>query len=165
MLHAMRRWTLLILLSASLWACSRAPLSVPVRDFNVDVALVRSNQAVFVKQSFDRPPVSLSRVALEGTLRYQQTSAQFTFFVSDEEPCQNQTQGFYLCDPNAPHIERAGTADFRSGPSQPLQLTAERLTQGINSGNLWIGVRLESGLATAGTLEFRNMVARVAVLP
>jgi hypothetical protein len=146
-------------------ACSSAPISVPLRDFDVDIAAVQSSQAVFVKQSFDKPPLSLSSVVLKGTLRYQQASARFTFFVSDTEPCSSQAQGFYLCDPNAPHIQRAGEASFQSGASQPLELTGTRLTQGINSGNLWIGVRLESGLATAGTLEFRNMVAQVAVLP
>ncbi|RDI96428.1 hypothetical protein DV704_00960 [Meiothermus sp. QL-1] len=158
----MKRFGLVLLLLAG---CSNAPITVPIQDFDTDFAGVQSSQAVFAKGEFRKPPVNLSSLVLEGTLYYPQTSASFTFFVSDTEPCGNRANGFYICNPNASHIEQAGTASFQSGSPQPLRLSANRLTSGINSGNLWIGVRLDSGIATAGTLQFRNMVARVAVLP
>ncbi|WP_297853335.1 hypothetical protein [Meiothermus sp.] len=159
------RTAVLAMLLGVLMGCTNAPISVAIQDFDVDIAAVQSGQAVFVKQGFSKPPVGLSRVALEGQLNYPQTSASFTFFATDTEPCSNQTNGLYLCDPNASHIEQAGTVNFQSGPSQPLQLSGEKLTRGINNGELWLGVRLESGFATAGTLQFRNLVAKVALLP
>ncbi|ADD27520.1 hypothetical protein [Meiothermus ruber] len=154
---------LLLVLSGLLFGCSNAPLSVALRDFDVDVAAVQSNKIVFVKQSFDRPPVSLSRVELEGSLTYQ-TGFTFSFFASDTEPCNTRSGAYYLCDPSS-KFEQIGTADFQSGSTQPLKLIGNQLTSGINSGNLWIGVRLDSGLFTSGTMQFRNMIARVALVP
>ncbi|MCX7801704.1 MAG: hypothetical protein N2313_01635 [Meiothermus ruber] len=154
---------LLLVLSGLLFGCSNAPLSVALRDFDVDVAAVQSNKIVFVKQSFDRPPVSLSRVELEGNLTYK-TGFAFSFFASDTEPCNTQSNGVYVCDPSS-SFEQIGTANFQSGPTQPLKLSGNQLTSGINSGNLWIGVRLDSGLFTSGTMQFRNMIARVALVP
>ncbi len=160
----MRSFSLLLLvLSGLLFGCSNAPLSVALRDFDVDVAAIQNNKIVFVKQSFDRPPVSLSRVELEGNLTYK-TEVSFTFYATDTEPCSTQSQGFYICDRNT-SFEEIGTANFQSSPTQTLKLRGSKLTDGINSGNLWIGVKLDSGIATAGTMHFRNMVARVVLIP
>lgn len=159
----MRRILLLTLLALS--SCSNAPLSVPIRDFDVDFAGIQTGQAVFTKASFNKPPVAVSQLALEGTLTFPQTSASFTFFASDAEPCNKQVSGIYVCNPNAPHIEELGTTSFATGKTQPLQLSGTRLKDGINSGNLWIGVRLDTGGIASGTLQFRNMVAKVALVP
>ncbi len=159
---AMRLITQLFLL-VFLVGCSNAPLSVSIRDFDVDFAAVQTNKITFVKQGFERPPVNLSRVELEGNLSYK-TGVSFSFYATDTEPCSTQSNGVYLCDPGS-SFEQIGTASFQSSPTQALRLSGNRLTSGINSGNLWIGVKLENGLATAGTLQFRNMVAKVALVP
>ncbi|MCX7783966.1 MAG: hypothetical protein N2318_10045 [Meiothermus sp.] len=144
--------------------CTNTPLTVALQDFDVPIATIQSGQAVFTKQNFNRPPVSFTAVALEGNLTYQQGSISLGFYTSDVEPCA-PTGGVYICNPANPSIQAAGSANFQSGATQPLRLAGSKLTSGINSGNLWIGVKLESGIATAGTLQFRNMVAKVALLP
>lgn len=143
--------------------CTNAPLRVPIRDFDVDIATIQSNKITFVKQDFEQPRVNLSRVELEGNLTYK-TGVSFLFYATDAEPCGTQSNGVYLCDASQ-GFEQIGTASFQSGPTQDLKLSGSSLTRGINSGQLWIGVKLESGLATAGTLQFRNMVAKVALVP
>lgn len=144
--------------------CSNAPITVPLQDFDVPIATIQSGQALFTKQNFNRPPIPLSAVALEGSLTYQQGNVSLRFYAAEEEPC-TPTSGVYLCNTANPKIEQAGNADFQSGATQPLRLSGDKLTRGINNGSLWIGVKLESGIATAGTLEFRNMVAKVALIP
>lgn len=160
----MMRWIFWLTLLA-LASCTNAPLSVPIRDFDVDFTGVQTGQAVFVKANFDKPPVALTQLTLEGALTFPQTTARFTFFASDSEPCNNQISGVYFCNPGASHIEQVGTADFANGTTQPLQLSGSRLKNGINSGNLWIGVRLDTGGIASGTLRFRNMIAKVALIP
>lgn len=162
-LGAMRTAALGILLGM-LVGCTNAPLTVALQDFDVSIAAIQSGQAVFAKQNFNRPPVPFTAVALEGNLTYQQGNIILNFYTSDGEPCA-PTGGVYVCNPADSNIQAAGSVSFQSAATQPLRLSGSKLTSGINSGNLWIGVRLESGLATAGTLQFRNMVAKVAVLP
>lgn len=151
-----------ILLVGLLVSCTSAPFTVGLRGFDVDVATLQMNRAVFVKQSFDRPPFEVRHVVVTGNLTYQQGSISLVFYTSDREPCA-PTSGVYICD--VTDHEQVGSASFQSGATQPLRLSGSKLSSGINRGNLWIGVRLNSGLATAGTLQFRNMVARVTVLP
>ncbi len=158
------RATAVVALLGLLVGCTRAPLTVALQDFEVPIATVQSGQAVFTQQNFNRPPIALTNVALEGNLNYQQGNVSLSFFTSDGEPCA-PTGGVYVCNPSSPNIQAAGSASFQTGPTQPLRLSGSKLTSGVNSGNLWIGVKLESGIATAGTLQFRNMVAKVAVLP
>ncbi len=158
------RTTAIVVLLGLLVGCTNAPLTVALQDFEVPIATVQSGQAVFTKQNFNRPPVAFTAVALEGNLTYQQGNISLRFYTSEGEPCA-PTGGVYVCNPNDPNIQAAGGASFQTGSTQPLRLSGSKLTSGINSGNLWIGVKLESGIATAGTLQFRNMVAKVAVLP
>ncbi len=160
----MMRWIFWLALLV-LASCTNAPLSVPIRDFNVDIAAIQTDQAAFVKANFDKPPVALTQLTLEGTLTFPLTTASFTFFASDSEPCNIQISGVYICNLGDSHIEQVGTANFASGTTQPLQLSGRRLKDGINSGNLWIGVRLDAGGITAGTLQFRKMIAKVALIP
>lgn len=143
--------------------CTNAPLSIPIKDFDVYIAAIQSDKIAFVKQDFEQPRVSLSRVELEGNLTYE-TGASFVFYATDAEPCDTKSNGVYLCDASQ-DFEQIGTANFQSGSTRALKLSGKALTRGINSGQLWIGVKLESGLATAGTLQFRNMVAKVALAP
>ncbi|GIW33194.1 hypothetical protein [Meiothermus sp.] len=157
------RPVVILLAVGLLLGCSKAPLSVPLRDFDIDVAAIQSGKIAFVKQGFEKPPVGLTRASLEGSLTYK-TGVSFTFYAADTEPCTTQINGLYLCDQN-PAIEEIGMANFTSSPTQPLLLSGNKLTNGINTGDLWIGIKLESGLFTAGTLQFRNMVAKIAVLP
>jgi hypothetical protein len=158
------RTTAVVALLGLLVGCTRAPLTVALQDFEVPIATVQSGQAVFTQQNFNRPPIALTNVALEGNLTYQQGDVSLVFYTSDGEPCA-PTGGVYICNPNDPNIQEAGSAHFQTAPTQPLRLSGSKLTSGVNSGNLWIGVKLESGIATAGTLQFRNLVARVSLLP
>ncbi len=158
------RAIVIVALLGLLVGCTRAPLTVTLQDFEVSIATVQSGQVVFTQQNFNRPPIAFTTVALEGNLNYQQGNVSLTFYTSDGEPCA-PTGGVHVCNPSSPNIQAAGSASFQTGPTQPLRLSGSKLTLGVNNGNLWIGVKLESGIATAGTLQFRNMVAKVAVLP
>lgn len=144
--------------------CTNAPLSIPIGDFDVDIVAIPSGKIAFVKQNFERPPLSLSKVELKGKLTYQQEDVSFLFYATYTEPCNTQFGGVYMCDAS-PSFEEIGRAGFQSGATQDLRLSGNSLTRGINSGQLWLGVKLESGLATAGTLQFRNMVAKAALVP
>lgn len=156
----MRLWIPLVLLLA---ACSAAPITVKLQDFDLPIATVQSGQVVFTQQSFNKPSVGLSSVRLEGNLTYQSGPYGLSFYAANGEPCTNAVGNYRVCGADDPNIELAGKVDFTSGATQPLSLSAGKLTQGINSGNLWIGVKLESGAATTGTLQFRNLVAKIAV--
>lgn len=158
------RVAVFVVLLGLLMGCTNAPLTVALQDFDVPIAAVQSGQAVFTEQNFNRPPVALRAVTLEGSLNYQQGNVRLEFYTSEDEPCA-PTGGVYVCNPNNPNIQAAGSASFQTGSTQPIRLSGSKLTGGINNGSLWIGVRLESGVVTAGTLQFRNMVAKVAVLP
>ncbi len=155
--------SIVLLLVGLLFGCSNAPLSVPLRDFDVDVVAFQNNRIVFVKQDFAKPPFALRKADLEGNLTYQ-TGFAFSFYATDSVPCSNRSNNYYVCEENS-SFELIGRANFQSGSTQPLRFSGSKLTSGINSGNLWIGVKLDSGIATAGTLEFRNLVARVSLLP
>lgn len=155
--------SIVLLLVGLLFGCSNAPLSVPLRDFDVDVVAFQNNRIVFVKQDFAKPPFALRKADLEGNLTYQ-TGVAFSFYAADSEPCSNRSNNYYVCEEN-PSFELIGSANFQSGSTQLLRFSGSKLTSGINSGNLWIGVRLDKGLVTTGTLEFRNLVARVWLLP
>jgi len=142
------------------------PLRVPLADFEVNIALVPSDRVLFVKQRFDKPPLSLSQVALEGYLTYRQENIALGFYATDATPCSPTRVGsedLYLCNPNQPGIAALGRVGFAGGATQRFEFSHSKLTSGINSGELWLGVRLEEGLATAGALQFRSLVARVAV--
>lgn len=158
----MKLWIPLVVLLA---ACSAAPITVKLRDFDIPIATVQSGQVVFTQQSFSKPSVGLSSVRLEGNLTYQQGPYVLSFYAANGEPCSTADPGgtYRVCDAGNPNIDLAGTVDFSAGATRPLSLSSGKLTQGINSGNLWIGVKLDSGLLTNGTLQFRNMVAKVAV--
>lgn len=161
----MRIYALLTLLGL-LVGCTNAPLRVSLGDFDVDVALFQNNKVLFVKQSFDRPPLSLTQVALEGYLNYRQQNVALAFYAADSEPCTPTLVGsgqIYLCDPAGSDL--LGSVSFASGARQRFEFSSPKLTSGINSGNLWLGVKQQSSLLTVGTLEFRTLVARVAVLP
>jgi hypothetical protein len=154
------------LLLGILLGCASLPLTVPLGNFDVGVPPVWSDtrSVVFVKREFRPPPVSIKYASLEGSLTYQEGDISLRFYAADSEPCP-PAHGVNICDRHDPDIQLVGSASFHTGATQPLRLSGSRITNGINRGNLWIGVRLHSGIATGGTLEFRNMVARVAVLP
>lgn len=163
---AAMRVAVIALLLGILLGCTRAPLTVHLGDFDVPVPVTWSDTrtVVFVKREFSPPPVSIKYASLEGSLTYRSGDISLHFYAADSEPCP-PAHGVYICDRDDPDIQFVGSASFQTGATQPLRLSGSRITNGINRGNLWIGVRLHSGIATGGTLEFRNMVARVAVLP
>jgi len=136
-------------------------------DFDVDVALIKSDKVLYVKQSFERPPLSLTQVVLEGYLSYQQQNVTLGFYATDSKPCSPTQVGsreIYLCDPESQ--AQLGSVSFASAATQRFEFSNPQLTRGINSGNLWLGVRQENGLFSSGTLRFRNLTvtatARVA---
>jgi hypothetical protein len=163
---AVMRVAVIALLLGILLGCTRAPLTVPLGDFEVGVPPVWSDMrsVVFVKREFRPPPVNIKYASLEGSLTFQEGPISLHFYAADSEPCP-PAHGVYICDPDDPDIQPVGSASFQAGATQPLRLSGSRITNGINRGTLWIGVRLDRGFTTATTLRFSNMVARVAVLP
>jgi len=81
------RTTAVVALLGLLVGCTHAPLTVALQDFEVPIATVQSGQAVFTQQNFNRPPIALTNVALEGNLTYQQGDVSLVFYTSDGEPC------------------------------------------------------------------------------
>lgn len=109
------------------------------------------------------PPAALKSVTLEGEALYQQSAVVLEFFASDGPPCATQSGGVYRCAADPASMDTLGEANFASSSSQPISWSGARLTSGVNKGNLYIGVRLKSGIITSGTLKFRNLVAKVVL--
>lgn len=110
------RVAVFVVLLGLLMGCTNAPLTVALQDFDVPIAAVQSGQAVFTEQNFNRPPVALRAVTLEGSLNYQQGNVRLEFYTSEDEPCA-PTGGVYVCNPNDPNIQAAGSASFQPSRS------------------------------------------------
>lgn len=160
----MRRLLLVSLAAGILAACSVAPLIIHIEDYDTDVGLLGNSKVVFQKAKQDRtPPAAVKSVAIEGKLIYQQQDITLEFYASDGPPCTNQPiSGIYVCD-QSDNLERVGEVSFSGGAIQPFEWSGSQLTQGVNKGTLYMGVRLKSGLLTGGTLQFRNLIAKVAL--
>lgn len=150
-------------LALTLVACSAAPLTISISDYQSGVTLVQDGAVYFQKSSQNQtPPTALKTVTLEGQAEYQQASVVMEFYASDGPPC-NPSGGVYRCDVNTSSMDLLGEANFSSSVTQAISWSGTKLTSGVNKNNLYIGVRLKNGLVTSGTLKFRNMVAKVTI--
>lgn len=157
----MKLWSFLALVGL-LAGCSALPLSISIQDFNSSIA-ANSLKITFQKaQQAQTPPTPVQSITLEGQLTFNQ-SATLVFYASAAPPCADQVNGVYSCDykPNA--MDSLGEIPLLAGQPRPFSWKGTRLTQGINQGSLYIGVGIKGSLFTGGTLQFRNLVAKVAV--
>ena len=160
----MRTRRIPLYLALTLVACSAAPLAISISDYQAGVTLVQDGAVYFQKSSQNQtPPTALKTVALEGQAEYQHASVVLEFYASDGPPCSSQSGGVYRCAVDTSTMDLLGEANFSSSATQAISWSGARLTSGVNKNNLYIGVRLKSGLVTSGTLKFRNMVAKVTV--
>jgi len=145
-------------------ACTALPFSTSIKDYNTDVALI-GNTTVTLQQAQlgERPGVALKSIEIVGNVTYQQQDVTLEFYAADQPPCANNLNGVYTCPVSSPNLESIGQVNFSSGATQPFTWQGSKLTSGVNKGELYLGVRLKSGTLTGGTLQFRNMVAKVAV--
>jgi len=147
-----------------LTACSAAPLTISLGEYQSGVTLVQDGAVYFQKSSQNQvPPTAFKSVTLEGQAVYQQAVVVMEFYASDGLPCNTQNSGVYRCAVDTATMDLLGQSDFSGSDTQAINWSGTRLTNGVNKGNLYIGVRLKSGLITSGTLKFRNMVAKVAL--
>lgn len=153
----------LLLATVLLAACSQVPLSIAIQDSQTDVVAINTSSIVFQKANqAQTPPTAVKSIQLEGTANYKTENVTMEFFASDGPPCSNQIGGLYTCAPSA-NTESIGETSFAGGASQGFKWFGSKLTDGINKGTLYLGIRLKSGLLTSGTIQFTNMVAKVAV--
>lgn len=151
-------------LALALVACSAAPLTISISDYQSGVTLIQDGAVYFQKSSQNQtPPAALKSVTIEGEALYQQSAVVLEFFASDGPPCATQTGGAYRCAADPASMDTLGEANFASSSSQSIRWTGAKLTSGVNKNNLYIGVRLKSGIITSGTLKFRNLVAKVVL--
>lgn len=159
----MKRLLVLPLLGL-LAACTALPFSTSVKDYDSDVTLFGNNTVALQKaQLGQRPGVALKSIEIIGNVTYQQQDVTLEFYAADESPCSTVLSGVYTCSVSSPTLESIGEVNFSSGVTQPFIWKGSKLTSGVNKGELYLGVRLKSGVLTGGTLQFRNMVAKVAV--
>ncbi|PZA07979.1 MULTISPECIES: hypothetical protein [unclassified Meiothermus] len=145
-------------------ACTALPFSTSIKDYDTKVALVGTSTVVLQRAQLDqRPGVALKSIEIVGNVTYQQQDVTLEFYAADQPPCGTAFSGVYTCPANSPNLESIGQVNFSSGATQPFTWQGSELTSGVNKGELYLGVRLKSGQLAGGTLQFRNMVAKVAV--
>jgi hypothetical protein len=145
-------------------ACTALPFSTSVKDYDTDVALIGNTIVTLQRaQLGERPGVALKSVEITGNVNYQQQNVTLEFYAADQPPCASKVNGIYTCSVNSSSLESIGEVNFSSGATQPFTWGGDKLTSGVNKGELYLGVRLKSGTLTGGTLQFRNMIAKVAV--
>jgi len=152
----------LLALSVTLVACSAVPLSIAIPDYDSPVA---ANSATITFQQTSQtqaPPTPVKSISIQGQITYNQT-ATLEFYTSDTPPCGTVLGGVYTCSFDPSTMEKVGESALQAGVAQSFSWSSSRLTNGINQKTLYIGVALKSGLLSGGTLQFRNLVARVAV--
>lgn len=157
----MKLWSFLALVGL-LAGCSALPLSISIPDYESSVA---ANSAVITFQKTQQtqtPPSPAKSIAIEGQVTYSQ-DATLVFYASEEPPCGISGGGVYSCSLNPDKMDKIGEINLQVGVSYSFRWEGTRLTNGINKNSLYIGVSLKDSLFTGGTLQFRNLVAKVAV--
>jgi hypothetical protein len=145
-------------------ACTALPFSTSIQDYDTDVALVGNNTVALQQaQLGEQHGVTLKSIEITGSVTYQQQDVTLEFYAADQPPCGTVISGVYTCPASSPNLEFIGQVDFSSGATQSFNWKGDKLTSGVNKGELYLGVRLKNGQLTGGTLQFRNMVAKVAV--
>lgn len=150
------------LLSLALAACSGVPLSIPIPDYSSSVVANGVTIAFQKTQQTQTPSTPLKSVVITGQIIYDQT-ADLLFYASDAPPCGNQLKGVYFCSFDSSTMEKIGESSLQAEVAQSFSWSGAKLTSGINKNNLYIGVKLRDMSLTGGTLQFHNLVAKVAV--
>lgn len=68
----------------------------------------------------------------------------------------------YLC-PVGPDDQKVGEASFQNSRRASFILQGTKLTEGVKTGKLWLGIKASGLPSTPLTLTFRNMKAYVTV--
>ncbi|HEU4743162.1 MAG TPA: hypothetical protein VFS50_16315 [Meiothermus sp.] len=157
----MKRLLVLPLLGL-LAACTALPLSISIPDYDSNVAANNTVITFQKTQQAQTPPSPAKSIAIEGKIIYSQ-SATLVFYASEEPPCGMQIGGVYSCSFNPDKMDKLGEITLQAWIPQNFVWQGAKLTGGINKNSLYIGVSLKDSLLTGGTLQFRNMIAKVAV--
>lgn len=143
-------------------ACTALPLSIAIPGYTSKVAANNTVITFQKTQQTQTPPSPAKSITIEGQITYNQT-ATLVFYASDTPPCDSQINGVYTCSFDSNTMESLGEISLQAGVPQNFVWQGAKLTGGINKNSLYIGVSLKDSLLTGGTLQFRNMVAKVAV--
>ncbi len=172
----------LFLLGLLLSACA-IPITVELPDQTLDLpGLADTGGRVVYPQeglTFTPPPVDVVKgIRLEGVLvASQPLNATLEFYARTEDPSTDPTcqapafpsiQGIgvepalYLCA-IGPEDEKVGEAVFNGSTQASFTLQGTQLTEGIQRGRLWLGLKYQGLPSTPLTLRFKGMKATVTV--
>ncbi|MCS6869393.1 hypothetical protein [Thermus sp.] len=167
----MRRFGMLALGITLLAACS-FNLTVPLPEQRVQVPLADSQgRVVYPAQTLSFPPPGgvVRRAEVRGTLEADQAlNATLALYVRLQDPEEdpsclalrdpNGTPLGYAC-PVGPGDEKVGEASFAASKTAPLGLRGEQLTQGVQSGKLWLGLQVQGLPSGLVELRFKDLKA------
>jgi len=157
-------------------ACSKAPLRIPLKDFDVKVKATTptGGKVIYPKTAakFDKPVLNVKTISLAGEVTPEATaksgSMTITFYARVDDPkdagCKD-LEVIWVCDKEKekPISERTTLTYGQANPIQLGHPNADILADGLNQGSIWIGAEIESGLSADTTLHFRKMIASVTV--
>jgi hypothetical protein len=179
----MNRTVLVPGLLLALTACSLT-FTVPLPDQTLDLPGLTDTggKVVYPKDglSFSPPPVDVVRgVRVEGVIEASQPlNVTLEFYARTQDPsrdpaCTAPTSTFplgigvepaiYLCSisSNDQNNQKVGQATFQNSLGASFTLQGDKLTEGIKTSKLWLGIKASGLPSTPLTLTFRNMKAHV----
>jgi hypothetical protein len=164
-------------LSASLSACSSAPVTVPVDpfEFTLPAALPTLGQVVYpaVSATFQKSPVGFSSVTFTGSAAASNVIAavKANIYARTTEPSECNkvtvnTTSVYVCDATAQtKVSSQAITLATDGSKTAFKLEDNKgvLKEAMTSGKLWVGLEFTEGLAVNSKVKFSEMVASLAV--
>jgi hypothetical protein len=164
-------------LSASLSACSSAPVTVPVDpfEFTLPAALPTLGQVVYpaVSASFQKSPVGFSSVSFTGNAAASNVllAVKANIYARTSEPsdCQKvtvNTTSVYICAAGTQTKVSSQAITLASdGSKSAFKLEDNKgvLKEAMTSGKLWVGLEFTEGLGANSNVKFSEMLASLAV--
>jgi hypothetical protein len=158
-------------LGALLAACS-LPLTIPLPDQTVEVPALGDTAGKVVypakPQTFTSPGSVLKDVRVEGTLEASQPLLlTLDLYARTQDPAQDPncqplgdltTPYAYACAVGA-EDGPIGEASFQGTSTTSLSLNGPKLTEGLQQGRLWLGVKVQGLPAARITFTFKNLRA------
>ncbi len=148
-------------------ACKEMPIQIPIPDqsFSFAGAVMTAGKVAFPKTAATfKPPITLGSVGLSGQIAITPSvNLTVKIYARSVAPtgCTDAGQ-LWLCD--AVSETPISNDIVFSGTAQPFTLSGTSLTNGINKGELWLGIEVKSGATLNSTANLTNLLASIAIL-
>jgi len=177
----MKRLTKVLLLSLVaafvISACGSAPLSIKLDDFNIklDEVANTSGKIFYPKEAakFSKSGINVKTIKLTGNMMYTAdagtSSLNMAFYARLDNPEGSCTDAgmAWVCDKSDKDVAISDAKEYEKDVKTPISFgdkNPEVLADGVNQGQIWIGVEV-SGFSGAAGVEFKftDMIAQVTI--